>query len=152
MFPRFPRADDPPPPPPPPPPRSFRSYVVDSSFLSRAAFRGVVVVVRWRFSPRCEIGCRSEKNACDWYEKRLFDSFCQKKTRRKRADILRLTVFSKPNNARRTTKNHHRRRERTTFRTTNAHHRRADSFDPSLDAGRHRPERRPSSSSRAFFW
>lgn len=160
MFPLcFPRADD-----PPPPRKPFRSRVVDaSSFLSRAAaFRGGGV--RWRVSPGggvgCAIGCRSEKKRMRLVRKTSFCFFLpKKKPQKKRAKERYFTTQTSfqhrtpKRDAPRTKKpppgrngNGRRRSERASSIE------RADSFEnPSLDAGRHRPERRPASSSRAFF-
>ena len=162
MFPLcFPRADD-----PPPPRKPFRSRVVDaSSFLSRAAaFRGGGV--RWRVSPGggvgCAIGCRSEKKRMRLVRKTSFCFFLQKKKpQKKRAKERYFTTQTSSFQHRTPKRDAPRTKKPPPGRNGNGRRRserassieRADSFEnPSLDAGRHRPERRPASSSRAFFW
>ena len=143
MFPLcFPRADD-----PPPPRKPFRSRVVDaSSFLSRAAaflvFGGVSPPgVGW--GARLDVG--RKKNACDWYEKRLFVSFCKKKTPQKRRAKERYFttqtsgLFNTEHQSatHHEPKNHHRAETGTDDDVPNAHHRtRRGDIGPSDDPRR----------------
>tara|TARA_B100000073_G_scaffold316175_1_gene292640 strand:+ start:786 stop:1457 length:672 start_codon:yes stop_codon:yes gene_type:complete len=85
---------------------------------------------------RLDVG--RKKNACDWYEKRLFVSFCKKKNHKKKGqkrDILRpkRRVFSTPNTKARRTTNQKtttgQKRERTTTFQTRIIERAADSFE-----------------------
>ena len=142
MFPLcFPRADD-----PPPPRKPFRSRVVDaSSFLSRAAaflvFGGVSPPgVGW--GARLDVG--RKKNACDWYEKRLFVSFCKKKTPQKRRAKERYFttqtsgLFNTEHQSatHHEPKNHHRAETGTDDDVPNAHHRTRRGFFRKPLAGR----------------
>ena len=127
MFPLcFPRADD------PPPPRFGRASSMHRFSLARRRFAAVVFGgvsppgVGW--GARLDVG--RKKNACDWYEKRLFVSFCKKKNHKKKGqkrDILRpkRRLFNTEHQSatHHEPKNHHRAETGTDDDVPNAHHR-----------------------------